>query len=233
MVSHTYKVYSENIKKLIDNPNTLAVFLVGSSKDVDFSFYDVEINDIDIFVFVKEGEKQERVLFEQKGIEFDINYFSKDGVKKLLSDREYFFVKEMKDAKVLFDMDNISNTIKDMSRDIYLEGPSKLSLEEKSFLKQDIGTRISKLKNKEKFDVFEYHFLTNLYLKDIIIGYFNINDKWVPKDKKLLKVLKKENNELFNLVSKVSENYDYQKLLDVYNYIFKETETKKIIKLIF
>lgn len=233
MVSHTYKVYSENIKKLIDNPNTLAVFLVGSSKDVDFSFYDVEINDIDIFVFVKEGEKQERVLFEQKGIEFDINYFSKDGVKKLLSDREYFFVKEMKDAKVLFDMDNISNTIKDMSREIYLEGPSKLSLEEKSFLKQDIGTRISKLKNKEKFDVFEYHFLTNLYLKDIIIGYFNINDKWVPKDKKLLKVLKKENNELFNLVSKVSENYDYQKLLDVYNYIFKETETKKIIKLIF
>ncbi|MCC0719423.1 MULTISPECIES: hypothetical protein [unclassified Clostridioides] len=233
MVSHTYKVYSENIKKIIDNPNTLAVFLVGSSKDVDFSFYDLEINDIDVFVFVKEGEKQERVLFEQKGIEFDINYFSKDGVKKLLSDREYFFVKEMKDAKVLFDMENISDTIKDISRDIYLKGPSKLSLEEKSFLKQDIGTKISKLKNKEKFDVFEYHFLTNLYLKDIIIGYFNINDKWVPKDKKLLKVLKKENNELFNLVSKVSENYDYQKLLDVYNYIFKEIETKKIIKLIF
>ncbi|MCC0631005.1 hypothetical protein [Clostridioides sp. ZZV15-6388] len=233
MVSHTYKVYSENIKKIIDNPNTLAVFLVGSSKDVDFSFYDLEINDIDVFVFVKEGEKQERVLFEQKGIEFDINYFSKDGVKKLLSDREYFFVKEMKDAKVLFDMENISDTIKDISRDIYLKGPSKLSLEEKSFLKQDIGTKISKLKNKEKFDVFEYHFLTNLYLKDIIIGYFNINDKWVPKDKKLLKVLKKENNDLFNLVSKVSENYDYQKLLDVYNYIFKEIETKKIIKLIF
>ncbi|EGT5069630.1 TPA: hypothetical protein ACMVDH_002508, partial [Clostridioides difficile] len=60
-----------------------------------------------------------------------------------------------------------------------------------------------------------------------------INDKWVPKDKKLLKVLKKENNELFELVSKVSENYDYQRLLDVYNYIFKEIETKEVIKLIF
>ncbi|HBG1009089.1 TPA: hypothetical protein P1J51_001223, partial [Clostridioides difficile] len=58
-------------------------------------------------------------------------------------------------------------------------------------------------------------------------------DKWVPKDKKLLKVLKKENNELFELVSKVSENYDYQRLLDVYNYIFKEIETKEVIKLIF
>lgn len=50
-------------------------------------------------------------------------------------------MKEMKDAKVLFDRENISNIIKDISRDIYLEGPSKMSLEEKSFIKQDIGAK--------------------------------------------------------------------------------------------
>ncbi|MCE0572107.1 hypothetical protein LWE71_11560, partial [Clostridioides difficile] len=157
MIGCIYEVYNEEISKIIENQNTLAVYLVGSSKDVDFTLYDVEINDIDVFVFVKEGEKQERILFKKKGIEFDINYFSKDGIKKLLSNREYFFVKEMKDAKVLFDRENISHTIKDISRDIYLEGPSKMSLEEKSFIKQDIGAKISNLKNKEKFDVFEYH----------------------------------------------------------------------------
>lgn len=158
MIGCIYEVYNEEMTKIIENQNTLAVYLVGSSKDVDFTLYDVEINDIDVFVFVKEGEKQERILFKKKGIEFDVNYFSKDGVKKLLSNREYFFVKEMKDAKVLFDRENISNIIKDISRDIYLEGPSKMSLEEKSFIKQDIGAKISNLKNKEKFDVFEYHF---------------------------------------------------------------------------
>ncbi|HBH0647327.1 TPA: hypothetical protein KR406_001352, partial [Clostridioides difficile] len=156
MIGCIYEVYNEEMTKIIENQNTLAVYLVGSSKDVDFTLYDVEINDIDVFVFVKEGEKQERILFKKKGIEFDVNYFSKDGVKKLLSNREYFFVKEMKDAKVLFDRENISNIIKDISRDIYLEGPSKMSLEEKSFIKQDIGAKISNLKNKEKFDVFEY-----------------------------------------------------------------------------
>ncbi|MDL0176349.1 hypothetical protein QQO34_13300, partial [Clostridioides difficile] len=139
MIGCIYEVYNEEITKIIENQNTLAVYLVGSSKDVDFTLYDVEINDIDVFVFVKEGEKQERILFKKKGIEFDVNYFSKDGVKKLLSNREYFFVKEMKDAKVLFDRENISHIIKDISRDIYLEGPSKMSLEEKSFIKQDIG----------------------------------------------------------------------------------------------
>ena len=128
MIGCIYEVYNEEITKIIENQNTLAVYLVGSSKDVDFTLYDVEINDIDVFVFVKEGEKQERILFKKKGIEFDVNYFSKDGVKKLLSNREYFFVKEMKDAKVLFDRENISHIIKDISRDIYLEGPSKMSL---------------------------------------------------------------------------------------------------------
>ncbi|HFG9739564.1 TPA: hypothetical protein ACGI59_001778, partial [Clostridioides difficile] len=141
MIGCIYEVYNEEITKIIENQNTLAVYLVGSSKDVDFTLYDVEINDIDVFVFVKEGEKQERILFKKKGIEFDVNYFSKDGVKKLLSNREYFFVKEMKDAKVLFDRENISHIIKDISRNIYLEGPSKMSLEEKSFIKQDIGAK--------------------------------------------------------------------------------------------
>ncbi|HFH0124216.1 TPA: hypothetical protein ACGI7Q_003082, partial [Clostridioides difficile] len=145
MIGCIYEVYNEEITKIIENQNTLAVYLVGSSKDVDFTLYDVEINDIDVFVFVKEGEKQERILFKKKGIEFDVNYFSKDGVKKLLSNREYFFVKEMKDAKVLFDRENISHIIKDISRNIYLEGPSKMSLEEKSFIKQDIGAKISNL----------------------------------------------------------------------------------------
>ncbi|MCE0789118.1 hypothetical protein LWE77_10050, partial [Clostridioides difficile] len=151
MIGCIYEVYNEEMTKIIENQNTLAVYLVGSSKDVDFTLYDVVINDIDVFVFVKEGEKQERILFKKKGIEFDVNYFSKDGVKKLLSNREYFFVKEMKDAKVLFDRENISHIIKDISRDIYLEGPSKMSLEEKSFIKQDIGAKILNLKNKEKF----------------------------------------------------------------------------------
>lgn len=74
-------------------------------------------------------------MFKKKGIEFDVNYFLKDGVKKLLLNREYFFVKEMKDVKVLFDRENILYIIKDISRNIYLEGFSKMLLEEKFFIK--------------------------------------------------------------------------------------------------
>ena len=69
-------------------------------------------------------------------------------------------------------------------------------------------------------DVFEYEFLTNLYLKDIIVGYFIINNKWLPKDKKLFKSLKDENIELFRLCKKVIETYEYKDLINVYKYIF-------------
>ncbi len=64
MIGCIYEVYNEEISKIIENQNTLAVYLVGSSKDVDFTLYDVEINDIDVFVFVK-GGKQERILFKK------------------------------------------------------------------------------------------------------------------------------------------------------------------------
>ena len=96
----------------------------------------------------------------------------------------------------------------------------KLSKEDINLLEANLYAKIEDLKNKEKFDAFEYEFLTNLYLKDIIVGYFIINNKWLPKDKKLFKSLKDENIELFRLCKKVIETYEYKDLINVYKYIF-------------
>mgnify|MGYP003511749840 CR=1 FL=1 len=52
------------------------------------------------------------------------------------------------------------------------------------------------------------------------ISYFIINNKWLPKDKKLFKSLKDENIELFRLCKKVIETYEYKDLINVYKYIF-------------
>ena len=95
-----------------------------------------------------------------------------------------------------------------------------LSKEDINLLEANLYAKIEDLKNKEKFDAFEYEFLTNLYLKDIIVGYFIINNKWLPKDKKLFKSLKDENIELFRLCKKVIETYEYKDLINVYKYIF-------------
>lgn len=231
MTNSIYETYETELEKIKKSSNTIAIFLVGSSKGLDLRETNLKLNDIDIFVFVNQGEIQERVIKYINDIEFDINYFSRNGLKYLVNNKEYFFLKEMKDAQVIYDKNNTAIHIKELCRRSYLEGPKKLSDSEKQFIKIDVESKILRLKYKEKFENFEYKFLTNLYLKDIIIGYFKINDKWVPKDKNLLKELKKENKELFNFIEEIHEEYDYNLLLQLYNHIFKEIKYAKSIKI--
>lgn len=222
MENSIYNIYNEEIKKIINNENTKAVYLVGSSKNVDLQLNNVYVNDIDLFVFVKNGDDQTRIVKNIKNIEFDINYFSEKGVEKFIEYKEYFFLKEMKNPKIVYDKFNISDNIINLCKNKFIEGPNKLSNEDINLLESNIYAKISDLKNKEKFDNFEYEFLTNLYLKDIIVGYFIINNKWIPKDKKLFKALKDESIEIFNLCKKAIKTYKYEDLINAYRYIFKE-----------
>ena len=125
MKNSIYNIYNKEIKKIINNENTKAIYLVGSSKNVDLQSDNTSVNDIDLFVFTKNGDKQTRIVKYIENIEFDI-----------------------------------------------------------------------------------------------IVGYFIINNKWLPKDKKLFKSLKDENIELFRLCKKVIETYEYKDLINVYKYIF-------------
>ena len=220
MKNSIYNIYNKEIKKIINNENTKAIFLVGSSKNVDLQSDNTSVNDIDLFVFTKNGDKQTRIVKYIENIEFDINYFSEKGVQKFINEKEYFFLKEMKNPKVIYDKSGISNDIISLCKEKFIEGPGKLSKGDINLLEANLYAKIEDLKSKEKFDVFEYEFLTNLYLKDIIVGYFIINNKWLPKDKKLFKSLKDENIELFRLCKKVIETYEYKDLVNVYKYIF-------------
>lgn len=229
MTNKVYEIYKLEIERIKQDCNTRYIFLVGSAKNIDMNVKN--INDIDIFVFVNQGEDQVREIKKIEGIEFDINYFSIRGIEKLIENKEYFLLKEMKDAKVIFDKNNDANEIIQLCEEKYLEGPNNISEEEKYFIKSEIESSISRLKNKEKFEKNEYEFLVNLYLKDLIVGYFTINNKWVPKDKKLFKELKIEDSHLYKLVISVNGDYKYESLLKVFNYIFKNIIAKNYIKI--
>lgn len=231
MIKTINSIYKNEISKIINDTKTEIVFLVGSSKRIDFNNKDAKVNDIDVFVLVKQGEKQVREIKEVDGVEFDINYFSYDGLKELIDNKEYFFLKEMKDPKIIYDKTKTGADIVNLCNQKFLEGPNVLSNEQKYFMKTDIKGKLDRLNKNHKIEKFEYEFLTNIYIKDIIIGYFIINNKWIPKDKNLLKELKKENLELFNLVKNVHENYKYEDLLNVYKYIFNDIKLNKIIKI--
>ncbi len=222
MKKSIYQIYNEEIEKIINNENTKAIYLVGSSKNLNLKDEDISLSDIDIFVFVKNGDLQTRIVKKIENIEFDINYFSEKGVYKFINKKEYFFLKEMKEPKVIYDKDKISNEIINLCKEKFIEGPDKISEKEIKLLKACILAKVEDLKVIEKFNDFEYQFLTNLYLKDIIVGYFIINNRWIPKDKKLFNSLKEEDIESYNLCKRVIETYEYKDLINAYKYIFKE-----------
>lgn len=232
MENSIYKTYKEEIELINSNDNVNSILLVGSSKNINFELDYNFINDIDIFIIVKEGPYQERIIKERNGIEFDINYFSIKGVYKFIEEKEYFFLKEMKDAKVIYNKDKNLNNIISLCRVEYNKGPKLLSEDEKKFIKIETLSKLERLKVKDKYEDFEYKFLINVYLKDLIIAFFNINNKWVPKDKKLIATIKQEDIVLYNLVKKVNQNYLYEDLFNVYKYIFKDINiTTKDIKI--
>ena len=68
MKKSIYQIYSEEIEKLKNDANTNAIYLVGSSKDIYLESKDISIGDIDIFVFVKNGDLQTRIVKEIENI---------------------------------------------------------------------------------------------------------------------------------------------------------------------
>lgn len=221
-MENLYKTYLNEITKIINDKNTRCIFLVGSSKRYDLEKEIDKINDIDLFIISDIDEKQIRNIKKVNNIDFDINYFGKDNLNEFIDNKVYFFLKEMKNPKVIYDRYNESSELISLCKYNYLQGPKKVSKLEKLKLKDDLILKIENLKDNAKFSEFEYNFLTNLYLKDIIIGYFIVNDMWIPKDKKLLREIKKEDKNIYKLIEKLLKDYKYEDLLSIYDYIFKD-----------
>lgn len=218
-----YDTYMKEINILKSNINTRAIILVGSSKDKDFTKWDCKINDIDIFVIVeKQNVDQIREIKTVNNIEFDINFISIEGSQNLIKNKTYFFLK-VKDGNLIYDIDNTGEKIMKLCEEVYNEGPEKLSNKEKIFMLNELKSDILKLREKNNFDNFEYDFLINLYLIKAIKLYFITNDKWLPKDKKLLKSLRKEDFTFYEKVFLIQGENKLEYLLkiidDLYDYL--------------
>ena len=74
------------------------------------------------------------------------------------------------------------------------------------------------VEKKRFYDNQKYDFFINIALRDLIRMYYIKNDKWVPKDKKLLKSIKKDDKNIYDILKNESFN-KYEVLLKIYKYI--------------
>ncbi|MGN1031832.1 MAG: hypothetical protein ACI4PU_00080 [Intestinibacter sp.] len=213
-LNHIFQTEIDLIKK---DENTLGIVLVGSSKDLDFE-KDIKINDIDLFIFTKEQEKHQiRINKVISSIEFDLNYISRKGCESFIKNKEYFFLK-INDGKIIYDTLDYAKEILRKCKDAYEEGPDKIPQEIKTDKMLEIQSEIKKLKSKEDFEDFEYDFFVNIALRDLIRMYYIKKDKWVPKDKKLIKSIKKDDKKIYDILKNTSDD-KYEMLLNIFEYI--------------
>ncbi|MDO5010876.1 MAG: hypothetical protein Q4E31_08635 [Intestinibacter bartlettii] len=216
-MSKLSEIFNKEIDLIKNDENTLSIVLVGSSKNLDFE-KDTKINDIDLFIFTKEqDENQIRINKEISSIEFDLNYISKKGCKDFIDTKEYFFLK-INDGKIIYDTDDYAKKVLQKCKNAYDEGPKKTSEEIKRDMMLEIKSEIKKLISKDGFEDFEYDFFVNIALRDLIRMYYIKNDKWVPKDKKLIKSIKKDDKRIYDILK--NKSFDkYEILVNIYDNI--------------
>ena len=122
------------------------------------------------------------------------------------------------DGKIIYDTCGFAKETLQKCKTIYDNGPDKICEEEKRDKMLEIKSKIKKLESKDEFEEFEYDFFINIALRDLIRMYYIKNDKWVPKDKKLLKSIKKDDKNIYDILKNESFN-KYEMLLKIYKYI--------------
>ena len=206
-MSKLSEIFNREIDLIKKDENTLGIVLVGSSKDLDFE-KDIKINDIDLFIFTKEQDENQIRINKEISIK---------GCKHFIETKEYFFLK-INDGKIIYDTCGFAKETLQKCKTIYDNGPDKICEEEKRDKMIEIKSEIKKLESKDEFEEFEYDFFINIALRDLIRMYYIKNDKWVPKDKKLLKSIKKDDKNIYDILKNESFN-KYEMLLKIYKYI--------------
>ncbi len=195
---------------------------------------DKKINDVDLFIITTEDEtKQLRQIKRIKEVEFDLNYFPEVIFKEMIRRKVQFVLEEMFSGKVVYDPDGVGENYIQLARQTYESGPPQSSKGNLTYLKFNLQSKLDSIIKLEqagwedsKEKELEFLFLSNLWLKSLLAYYFKIKEIWVPKEKRLLKVLKQEDELLYDKVKSFYEKKEAKLLKDIAGYVFYEDGVK-------
>ena len=114
------KAFGFVLDKLKSDENNISIMMVGSAKYKDLSDENLSINDIDLFVIRKNQiSDQIREFSSYFGVDFDINYFSIESANRYIERGEKFFVKAISNPVVVFEREEVSESIIEKCKIMY------------------------------------------------------------------------------------------------------------------
>ena len=114
------KAFNFIIDKLKNDENNISIMLVGSAKYKNLADENLSINDIDLFIIRRNQiSDQIREFSSYFGVDFDINYFSIESANRYIERGEKFFVKAISNPVVVFEREEVSESIIEKCKIMY------------------------------------------------------------------------------------------------------------------
>jgi len=212
--------FEKEIDRIKSEESVLAVILTGAAAVAELPSF-TPLRDIDIFVILSRGEYLEREVAEKEGVTWDITYLPVNLLKQGINEKWPFLVHGLYKSKPIIIKDTQINNLLEQIISLYLQGPGVLTQEEIRYIRFKLSQDYEDLSNRRK-DPLNVKLLAYNLFKEILTVYFRLNNKWVPKDKKILSVIEAE-KDLYNLCVKFLEEKNAEKnlsyLQDMIKYI--------------
>lgn len=213
------KIIDKKIEEIISKENTLCILIIGAGAKIEKEKFHL-LNDIDLFVIIKDSNNFEREVVSINGVKFDISYMSLDLFEKSVSEKWPLIAKMLSNYKKVYQSDNKISELLYTIHKIYWSGPKAIDINEIDYIRfklyqdyEDILTRLD--------DKINSLFLMNNLFKNILVSHFKLNNLWVPKDKKILNILYEIDNDLFSLCNSFIMENNIEKKLDLLSEILR------------
>ena len=199
--------FEKEIHRIRSGESVLAVILTGAAAELlDFT----KLRDIDIFVILSKGQFLEREVADKDGVIWDITYLPVSLLKQGIKEKWPFLIHGLYKSKPI-SLDMQVSSLLAQIQSLYLQGPGALPEEELKYLRFKLTQDYEDLFNR-RGDALNAKFLAYYLFKEILTAYFRLNNKWVPREKKILSSIKQE-KELYKLCLNFLEENNVEKNL--------------------
>jgi hypothetical protein len=215
-------ILDQLVKEFASDPNILSVSIIGSAA----SRLDrlEQVRDIDLFVVKETSDGFEREVKLIGDKEFDISYIDVDDLNKIIIKDNHFWLNILSKAKHVYKKNSLIEGYFQLANRLYLNGPNLLTEKEILYLRFKMTKQVEDLEARVE-KPFHFQYLANIYLPEILSGFFKLQNTWVPRDKKILDLLFNTDIVLYELIKAcytVKEVHEHLRLIDdVVIYILK------------
>ncbi len=120
----------------------------------------------------------------------------------------------MAKSKKVYKRNNEADEHFNKARQIFFDGPGKLSDEDVNYYRFLLSNRYDDVLKRSDREV-EGDFMANIFVHEVIKIYFKLNNSWVPRDKKLLKIIFEVDIILYELIKASLKEQDLNQKIKI------------------